>query len=68
TAAWGDYQSDYILKNHGTRTQVAAMLNNDAEAIAAYWREWEPACPAVRNGNCCDFDTEYGYTCCGRAL
>ena len=68
TSAWGNYQSDYVLKNHGTRAQVAAMLNDDTEAIAAYWKEWEPACPAVRNGQCCTFDSEYGYTCCGRAL
>lgn len=64
---WGDYQGDYILKIHGTRDQVADMYNDNAQEIRNYWKHWEPACPSVRNGNCCDFDGEYGYSCCGRA-
>mmetsp|Transcript_10462 Transcript_10462/g.19126 ORF Transcript_10462/g.19126 Transcript_10462/m.19126 type:complete len:636 (+) Transcript_10462:94-2001(+) len=65
---WGDYQQDYVLKVHGTREQVAANLTYNVDAINDYWKEWEPACPSVRNGQCCHFDGEHGYTCCGRAL
>jgi hypothetical protein len=57
---WGDFQGDYIIKEHGTRDEVAASLNNDVEAIKAYWKEWEPGCPSVRNGQCCHFDGQYG--------
>mmetsp|Transcript_11248 Transcript_11248/g.26703 ORF Transcript_11248/g.26703 Transcript_11248/m.26703 type:complete len:634 (+) Transcript_11248:507-2408(+) len=69
-AAWGQFQSDYILKVHGTRDEVAQALNDDVDAIDEYWKHWEPGCPSVRNGQCCfvDEDSEYGYSCCGRAL
>jgi hypothetical protein len=66
---WGDFQADYVLKVHGNRADVAARLNNDIDAIDSYWKHWEPACPSVRNGQCCfvDESSPYGYSCCGRA-
>jgi hypothetical protein len=66
---WGEFQSDYILKVHGTRQDVADSLNGNVDDIDDYWKHWEPACPSVRNGKCCfvDATSQYGYSCCGRA-
>jgi len=63
--AWGVNRMDYLLKEHGTRADVAARLNNKA-AEKAYWKKWEPACPYVRNGKCCDWNDAEN-PCCGDA-
>ena len=65
-AFWGDTTDDFILKIHGTRDQVLADFGGNTAAASNYWKHWEPGCPAVRNGACCDFDGEYGYSCCPR--
>ena len=57
---WGENQSDYILKIHGSRNEVATSLNDDSTAINNYWDEWEPACPARRGEACCTS----GESCC----
>jgi hypothetical protein len=67
SAAWGINQQDYLIKRHGTKAEVAAMLNDENSAIADYWNHWERACPYVRNGACCSLSGEYGYSCCGGA-
>jgi len=58
---WGANKNDYLIKDHGTRDEVAATLNKQDEK--AYWRKWEHACPYVRNGECCDWTDEN--PCCG---
>lgn len=62
--AWGSNRKDYLIKYHGTRAQVAAQLNDNPAKIQEYWKQWEPACPYVRNGKCCDWS---GNLCCGDA-
>ena len=59
---WGGNTTDHLIKDHGTRAEVRAKMGwaqNSAEE-KAYWKEWEPACPFVRNGQCCQ-----GSECCG---
>mmetsp|Transcript_26613 Transcript_26613/g.63449 ORF Transcript_26613/g.63449 Transcript_26613/m.63449 type:complete len:723 (+) Transcript_26613:396-2564(+) len=67
---WGDQTDDFILKAHGTKDQVLISFGGDTQLASNYWKHWEPACPAVRNGACCSTDTSssYGYSCCQRAL
>ncbi len=57
------YQGDYILKDHGTRTDVATKYPNKSDE-KEYWRKWERACPSVRNGECCSWDDPENL-CCG---
>ena len=59
---WGGNTTDHLLYDHGTRADVRARHGfevNSAEE-KAYWSDWEPACPFVRNGKCCQ-----GAECCG---
>jgi len=65
---WGGQTDDFVLKYHGTRDEVDAQFGGIQADISNYWKHWEPACPAVRNGACCSLDpsSPYGYTCCGR--
>lgn len=68
--AWrmGLQPQDYLIKRHGTRDHVRAVLeaNNPGGDITTlekdYWRYWEPACPFVRGDACCDWDSG---ECCG---
>lgn len=46
---WAPYYKDYLIKDHGKKDEYDWYDN-------AYWRDWEPACPSVRNGKCCDPD------------
>lgn len=62
--AWGNHSTDYLLKEHGTRSDVAAKFNKTQEK--AYWKKWERACPSVRNGECCDWK-DPDNLCCGDA-
>jgi hypothetical protein len=63
--AWGNHYTDYLLKEHGTRADVAAKFKNMAQE-KAYWKKWERACPSVRNGECCDWN-DPDNLCCGDA-
>ena len=59
---WAPHYKDYVLKWHGTHEDVRkkhGWTQNCAEE-KAYWREWEHACPYVRNGKCCQAGD-----CCG---
>ncbi len=61
--AWGypttGRYKDYLLRDHGTRAQAAVTFNLKTKAEEkAYWREWEPACPYVRHGDCCNWDAD----------
>lgn len=66
---WGA-ESDFIMKEHGTRDQVLTMLSTQygkeitesSDEYKAYWAIWEKACPFVRNGQCCDMAKG---ECCG---
>ena len=58
-ASWGSNDRDYLIKDHGSRSDVLASFGGDAAAANDYWQTWEPACPAVRNGACCT-----GAECC----
>ena len=49
---WAPWFADYLIKDHGKKDGDYGETYNNA-----YWREWEPACPYVRNGACCDPDT-----------
>ena len=49
---WAPWFKDYLIKDHGKKDGDYGETYNNA-----YWREWEPACPYVRNGACCDPDT-----------
>lgn len=62
---WGSHSTDYLLKEHGTRADVAAKFDNKADE-KAYWKKWERACPSVRNGECCDWN-DPDNLCCGDA-
>ena len=66
--AWGQNRKDYLIKWHGTREEVRTQNGFTANSPEekAYWKNWERACPYVRNGACCDWDApeEYG-GCCG---
>jgi hypothetical protein len=62
---------DYLIKRHGTRADVRAMIaannvglsNQQINSLEKdYWRYWEPACPFVRGSACCDWDSG---ECCG---
>ena len=51
------------------RAKLAAANEGISEANLdiledAYWTNWEPACPYVRNGQCCDASNGF---CCGTA-
>lgn len=72
---WGSNHADYMIKRHGTRADVRRQLEIDnglpegtlqdisnSDLEKAYWKKWEPACPYVRHGKCCDWDNG---ECCG---
>lgn len=68
---WGGQSHDYVLMEHGSRQDVRDKLAAEnpgftPEALAAledeYWSKWEPACPYVRNGQCCNAANGF---CCG---
>ena len=63
-SAWGPNHKDYLIYDHGTREDVCqreGFARNSAEE-KAYWKNWERACPYVRNGHCCSW---HDGTCCG---
>jgi hypothetical protein len=59
-----------LLKWHGKKDEVLGSLNlpadasekDEKDALKAYWKEWEKACPYVRGKDCCDPDLG---NCCG---
>jgi cell division septation protein DedD len=59
---WGVNRKDYLLKRHGTRDEVEDRIGKNN--VKSYWKEWERACPYVRNGACCDWGS-LDNPCCG---
>ena len=63
---WGVNRRDYLIKFHGTRDHVKQINDFTTAEAKAYWRIWEPACPYVRNGKCCEWNNPDN-PCCGDA-
>ncbi|GAX24780.1 hypothetical protein FisN_18Lu148, partial [Fistulifera solaris] len=64
---WGPNRVDYLIKDHGTRSDVRARNPTWTTAQEkAYWFYWERACPYVRakklSKPCCDWAKG---ECCG---
>lgn len=64
-AAWGPNRTDYLLRFHGTRAEAATKYGlSTPNQVKTYWRRWEPACPWVRHGECCTWNSTDN-PCCG---
>ncbi|GAX17937.1 hypothetical protein FisN_18Hu145 [Fistulifera solaris] len=65
-SAWGPNRVDYLIKDHGTRSDVRIRNSFTPAEEKAYWFHWERACPYVRakklNKPCCDWEKG---ECCG---
>jgi len=68
-AVFGPHTSDYMIEDHGSRDQIEAKFENDAEymgfaSASAYWAYWEPTCNFQQANDCCVVDGSWEH-CCG---